>query len=144
MVYIIAEAGVNHNGKLDLALKLVDIAKESGADAIKFQTFKANKLASKKAEKAKYQKKTTNKNESQMDMLKKLELTYGEFKQIQKYCITKNIEFISTPFDLESAVFLNKLNVSIYKIGSGDLTNYPLLRKVSMMRKKNDTFNRYE
>ena len=136
MVYIIAEAGVNHNGKLDLALQLVDIAKKSGADAIKFQTFKANKLASKEADKAKYQKETTDSNESQVDMLKRLELSYDEFKKVKDYCIEKKIEFISTPFDLESADFLNELNVSTYKIGSGDLTNYPLLRKVAKTGKK--------
>lgn len=136
MVYIIAEAGVNHNGKLDLALQLVDIAKNSGADAIKFQTFKAKKLASKEADKAQYQKETTNSNESQVDMLKQLELSYDEFKQVKKYCDKKNIEFISTPFDLESAEFLNDLKVNIYKVGSGDLTNYPLLRCVAKTGKK--------
>ena len=136
MVYIIAEAGVNHNGKLDLALQLVDIAKESGADAIKFQTFKANKLASKEADKAKYQKETTDSSESQVDMLKRLELSYDEFKKVKDYCTEKKIEFISTPFDLESADFLNELNVNTYKIGSGDLTNYPLLRKVAKTGKK--------
>jgi len=136
MVYVIAEAGVNHNGKLDLALKLVDIAKDSGADAIKFQTFKANKLASKEATKAEYQKETTDIKESQVDMLKRLELSYNEFKQVKEYCIQKGIEFISTPFDLESADYLNELNVNIYKIGSGDLTNYPLLRKVARTGKK--------
>jgi len=136
MVYIIAEAGVNHNGKLDLALQLVDIAKNSGADAIKFQTFKAKKLASKEADKAQYQKETTNSNESQVDMLKQLELSYDEFKQVKQYCAEKNIEFISTPFDLESAEFLNELNVNIYKVGSGDLTNYPLLRYVAKTGKK--------
>ena len=136
MVYIIAEAGVNHNGKLELALQLVDIAKKSGADAIKFQTFKANKLASKEADKAKYQKETTDSNESQVDMLKKLELSYDEFKQVKNYCLEKEIEFISTPFDLESADFLNELNVNTYKIGSGDLTNYPLLKKVAKTGKK--------
>ena len=136
MVYIIAEAGVNHNGKLDLALQLVNIAKESGADAIKFQTFKAIKLASQEADKAQYQKESTDSNESQVDMLKKLELSYDEFRQVKEYCIKREIEFISTPFDLESADFLNELNVSTYKIGSGDLTNYPLLRKVAQTGKK--------
>lgn len=136
MVYIIAEAGVNHNGKLNLALQLVDIAKKSGADAIKFQTFKANKLASKEADKAEYQKETTDSSESQVDMLKRLELSYDEFKQIKEYCIQKEIQFISTPFDLESVDFLNELNVNTYKIGSGDLTNYPLLKKVAKTGKK--------
>ena len=136
MVYIIAEAGVNHNGKLDLALQLVDIAKESGADAIKFQTFKANKLASKEADKAEYQKETTDSKESQVDMLKKLELSYDEFRKVKEYCNKKGIEFISTPFDLESADFLNQLDVTVYKIGSGDSTNYPLLRKVAKTGKK--------
>jgi N,N'-diacetyllegionaminate synthase len=136
MVFILAEAGVNHNGKLNLALQLVDIAKESGADAIKFQTFKANKLVSKKAEKAEYQKETTDSNESQFDMLKKLELSYEDFQEIYTYCEKVGIEFISTPFDLESAELLNKLNVKTYKIGSGDLTNYPLLRYVAKKEKK--------
>lgn len=136
MVYIIAEAGVNHNGKIDLALQLVDTAKEAGADAIKFQTFKANKLASKEADKAEYQKETTDSKESQVDMLKKLELSYDEFRKVKEYCNNKGIEFISTPFDLESADFLNELNVNVYKIGSGDLTNYPLLRKVAKTGKK--------
>lgn len=136
MVYIIAEAGVNHNGRLDLALKLVDIAKDSGANAIKFQTFKSNKLASYEAIKADYQKKTTNSKESQLDMLKQLELSYDNFKKLQEYCIEKNIEFISTPFDLESVDFLNQINVNIFKIGSGDLTNYPLLRKIAKTGKK--------
>lgn len=136
MVFVIAEAGVNHNGKLDLAFQLVDIAKESGADAIKFQTFKSSKLASKNATKAAYQKETTDKDESQIDMLKKLELTYDEFKQVFDYCNKKEIEFISSPFDLESADFLNELGVNTYKVGSGDLTNYTLLRKVAMTGKK--------
>ena len=136
MVFILAEAGVNHNGKLNLALQLVDIAKESGADAIKFQTFKANKLVSKTAEKAEYQKETTDSNESQFDMLKKLELSYEDFQEIYTYCEKVGIEFISTPFDLESAELLNKLNVKTYKIGSGDLTNYPLLRYVAKKGKK--------
>ena len=105
MVFVIAEAGVNHNGNLDLALKLVDIAKDSGANAVKFQTFKSSKIASIKAEKAEYQKITTNSNESQLDMLKKLELSYDDFKIIFDYCTEKNIEFISTPFDLESISF---------------------------------------
>lgn len=136
MVFILAEAGVNHNGRLDLALKLVDIAKKSGANAIKFQTFKSNKLASVSADKAKYQKETTGNEETQKEMLKKLELTYEEFKKVFEYCNKRDIEFISTPFDLESAEFLNELGVKTYKIGSGDLTNYPLLRKVAITGKK--------
>ena len=136
MVFVIAEAGVNHNGNLELALKLVDIAKDSGANAVKFQTFKSSKIASIKAEKAEYQKITTNSNESQLDMLKKLELSYDDFKIIFDYCTEKNIEFISTPFDLESISFLNNLGVKTFKIGSGDLTNYPLLRKVAQTKKK--------
>jgi N,N'-diacetyllegionaminate synthase len=137
MVYILAEAGVNHNGILDLALKMVDIAANSGANAIKFQTFNSNKLSSKNAKKAKYQKKNLNSNDdSQLEMLKKLELSYEDFRLVFNRCQEKNIDFISTPFDLDSVDFLDNLGVEIYKIGSGDLTNYLLLKKVASKSKK--------
>ncbi len=130
--FIIAEAGVNHNGSLELAKKLVDIAVEAGADAIKFQTFKANKISVRNAPKADYQKETTNKNESQFDMLKKLELDEVSHKILIDYSIKKGIEFLSTPFDLESAEFLTgQLNLPKIKISSGDITNAPLLLKIA-------------
>jgi len=136
MVYIIAEAGVNHNGSLELAYKLIDIAVKAKADAIKFQTFNSKKLVSESAEKAEYQKKTTGKNETQFDMLKKLELSYNDFILISKRCIERDIEFISTPFDLDSVDFLNSIGVKTFKIGSGDLTNFLLLKKIAEKNKK--------
>ncbi len=137
MVYILAEAGVNHNGSLELALQLVDIASKSGANAIKFQTFNCEKLSSKNAKKADYQKKNLNNdNDSQLEMLKKLELSYDDFRLVFNRCREKNIDFISTPFDLDSVDFLEELGVKIYKIGSGDLTNYLLLKKVAEKGKK--------
>src|SRR5690554_1644112 len=110
-VYVIAEAGVNHNGSLELAKKLVEAAKEAGADCVKFQTFKAENIVSKDAPKAKYQKNNTNSNETQYEMLKKLELTYEEFVVLEAYCRSKNIDFMSTAFDLESIDFLESLKL---------------------------------
>jgi len=136
MVYIIAEAGVNHNGSLKLAYKLIDIAVKSKANAIKFQTFKSEKVISEKAEKAEYQKQTTANDESQLDMVKKLELSYGNFRLISKKCKEVGIEFISTPFDLESVDFLDSLGVTTFKVGSGDLTNFLLLKKIAEKNKK--------
>ena len=127
-IYFIAEAGVNHNGKLSLALKLVDAAVEAGANAVKFQTFKSENLASKSAAKAKYQSKTTNKNETQLEMLKSLELKNKEYFQIKKYCRLKKIDFLTTAFDEDSLLFITKkLKVNILKIPSGEITNGPLL-----------------
>ncbi|WP_165003227.1 MULTISPECIES: N-acetylneuraminate synthase [unclassified Enterococcus] len=131
-VYIIAEIGVNHNGSLDLALKSIDKAKECGADAVKFQTFKTSKLVSKKAPMAKYQKANLEKDGSQFDMLEKLELSKSDFIEIKQYCAQKEIDFLSTPFDDESAAFLKEIGVEGFKIGSGDLTNLPFLRKIDM------------
>ena len=119
MVYIIAEAGVNHNGSLELAYELIDIAVEAKADAIKFQTFNSEKLALGTAEKAEYQKETTGENETQLDMLKKLELSYDDFKLISKRCDEMGIEFISTPFDLDSVDFLDELGVTTLKLVQG-------------------------
>lgn len=131
-VFIIAEAGVNHNGSLDIALQLVDTAKKAGADAIKFQTFKAEKLVSKNAQKACYQKENTgNSDEKQIDMLKKLELSFDDFSKIKKYCDESGILFLSTPFDFQSIEFLNSIEMPLYKIPSGEITNLPYLIKIA-------------
>jgi N,N'-diacetyllegionaminate synthase len=129
-VYIIAEVGVNHNGSLELAMKCVDEAVKAGADAVKFQTFKSSKLVTKSASKAAYQTQNTNSSESQLEMLRKLELSYDDFIRLQKHCLSKNIDFLSTPFDDESAEFLNSIHVDAFKIGSGDLNNTPFLSKI--------------
>lgn len=135
-VFIIAEAGVNHNGSIELAKKLIEVAAESGADAVKFQTFKADKLASKNAQKAEYQKDTTSKNESQYDMLKKLELNVDIHKELIAYCKQKNILFLSTPFDHDSIELLNDLGLDIFKIPSGEITNLPYLKHIGKLGKK--------
>lgn len=129
--FIIAEAGVNHNGSFELAKKLVDKAVWAGVDCIKFQTFNSKNLVSAQAQKAEYQKKTTDSNESQLDMLKKLELSHEQFRELKKYCEQKEIMFLSTPFDLESINFLAELGVTIWKIPSGEITNYPFLRAIA-------------
>lgn len=134
--FIIAEAGVNHNGSLECARQLVDIAAESGADAVKFQTFISEKCISLWADKAEYQKSTTNASESQLDMVKKLELSFDEFAELKRYCELKSIIFMSTPFDLDSADFLNQIGLDIFKIPSGEITNYPLIKKIGQFRKK--------
>lgn len=130
-VYIIAEAGVNHNGSFDLAKKMVDVAKDAGADCIKFQTFVAENLATKKANKADYQKKTTDQHETQLDMLKNLELTFDEFIKLSHYCNEKKIDFMSTAFDFQSMNFLEKLDVKKWKIPSGEITNLPYLIRIA-------------
>lgn len=135
-VFIIAEAGVNHNGSFKIAKKMVDAAKAAGADAIKFQTFKAENLVSKFAPKAGYQKETTRENESQFNMLKKLELSSGAHKSLINYCRKKNIMFLSSPFDNESIDLLNNLGLKIFKIPSGEITNLPYLRKIGKLKKK--------
>lgn len=135
-VFIIAEAGVNHNGSIELAKKLIDVASESGADAVKFQTFKAENLVSKNAQKADYQKQTTDKNESQFDMIKKLELDVDTHKELMAYCKTKNIMFLSTPFDHDSIELLSDLGLEIFKIPSGEITNLPYLRHIGKLDKK--------
>ena len=135
-VFIIAEAGVNHNGSIELAFKLIDAAVESGADAVKFQTFKAENLVSKNAEKADYQKKTTNASESQFDMIKSLELDIDAHKKLIDYCQGKDIMFLSTPFDHESIDLLNELQLQIFKIPSGEITNLPYLRHIGSLNKK--------
>jgi N,N'-diacetyllegionaminate synthase len=135
-VFIIAEAGVNHNGSLELAKKLIDVAVVSGADAVKFQTFKAEKLVSKNAQKADYQKQTTDTTESQFDMIKKLELDMDTHKELISYCKTKNIMFLSTPFDHDSIELLSDLGLEIFKIPSGEITNLPYLRHIGKLNKK--------
>lgn len=105
-VFIIAEAGVNHNGSIEIAKQMVDAAKDAGADCVKFQTFKSENLVSKEATKADYQKKHTDSNESQLDMLKKLELPFEAFAELKRYCDERGIEFLSTAFDMDSLDFL--------------------------------------
>lgn len=129
-VFIIAEAGVNHNGSLCLAKQLVDKAVWAGADCIKFQTFNSKNLVSKNAQKAEYQRKTTDSTESQLEMLKKLELSKQQFIELKEYCQQKGIQFLSTPFDLESIEFLASIGMNIWKIPSGEVTNYPFLRAI--------------
>jgi N,N'-diacetyllegionaminate synthase len=126
-VLVIAEAGVNHNGSIDLAKKLVDEAINAKVDIIKFQAFIAENLASKQAEKAEYQKKLTNNQENQFNMLKKLELSFDEVIELSKYCQKKNIEFLCTAFDLETIQFLKTLDMKRWKIPSGEITNLPYL-----------------
>lgn len=134
--FIIAEAGVNHNGSLELAKKLIDAAVLAGADAVKFQTFKTEDQVSKIAPKAQYQKENTDSEESQFDMIKKLELSYDDFRELQNYCSNKNIVFLSTPFELESVEFLAALNLPYFKIPSGEITNLPYLRKIASYGRK--------
>ena len=135
-VLIIAEAGVNHNGSIQLAKKLIDKAVFSGADAVKFQTFKAKNVVSKNAPKADYQKQTTDSRESQFDMVKKLELNERTHKELIAYCKEANIMFLSTPFDLDSVDLLNELGLQIFKIPSGEITNLPYLRRIGSLNKK--------
>lgn len=134
-VFIIAEAGVNHNGSLDNAKRMVECAAEAGADAIKFQTFKAETLVCKNAQKAEYQKETTGNEESQFEMLKKLELTEEEYAELKQHCGEKHIMFLSTPFDLDSLRYLNEIGIEIIKIPSGEITNYPYLREIGKLGK---------
>ena len=133
--FVIAEAGVNHNGSLPLAKKLVDAAKEAKADCVKFQTFIAENVVSSNAAKADYQKVQTGENGTQLEMIKKLELSFEEFKELKSYCDYEGIEFMSTAFDLDSLEFINSLNVSRIKIPSGEITNLPLLIKAAQLHK---------
>ena len=135
-VFIIAEAGVNHNGDMDIAKGLIDAAAEAGADAVKFQTFKADRLVCSDAKKAAYQMETTSKEESQLEMLKKLELSDAMHEELIIYCGMKKIMFLSTPFDVESARMLKKMGLSIFKIPSGEITNLPYLREIAALGNK--------
>ena len=130
MVYVIAEAGVNHDGSFKDAKRLIKEAKKAGADAIKFQTFKADNLVRKTSPKAEYQKKERFR-ESQYEMLKRLELSFNDFKKLKEYAESMSIDFMSTPFDIESLEFLVSIGVKKLKISSGEITNKPLLQKVA-------------
>jgi N-acetylneuraminate synthase len=130
---IIAEAGVNHNGSVELAFRLVDAAAQAGADYVKFQTFRTEKLVTRQAPKANYQKLTSGAGESQFDMLKRLELPPSAFRDIAAYCGQQKIGFLSTPFDAKSAAFLVDIGMQALKVSSGDLTDIPLLRQLGAM-----------
>lgn len=132
-VIIIAEAGVNHNGDLSRALQMVDIASDSGADYVKFQTFKAEKLVNSAAKMAEYQVANTGREESQLAMLRRLELREDDFRKIAEHCRQKGIGFLSTPFDIESVDFLVSLGMDYIKIPSGEITNYPYIRHISRL-----------
>jgi len=133
--FLIAEAGVNHNGDINLAKKLIDIAREAGADAVKFQTFKAEEIVTKTAEKAAYQKITTGAEESQFDMIKKLELSPDSFRELSGYAKEKGILFISSSSGRESVDLLDEIGVPLFKIGSGELTNSPMLGYIARKQK---------
>ena len=136
-VFIIAEAGVNHNGSIELAKKLIDVAVDAGVDVVKFQTFKAENLVSKNAQKADYQKKNMNDaDDSQFNMLKKFELDVNTHKELISYCNSKNIMFLSTPFDHDSIELLNGLGLEIFKVPSGEITNLPYLRHIGKLNKQ--------
>lgn len=133
-VLIIAEAGVNHNGSLELAKKLIDVAKECGADIVKFQTAKLESLVSKCAPMAEYQKNNIGQVKSQKDMLKELLLSFNDFVELKRYCDEKQIEFLSTPFDIDSIYFLNDM-VNVWKVPSGEITNLPYLIEIAKTKK---------
>ena len=133
---IIAEAGVNHNGDIKKAIKLIDAAKNSGADVIKFQTYSSDEIAIPKAPKAKYQINNRLKKENMYQMLKKYELSFKNFEFLKKYCKKRKIEFLSSGFDIDSILFLKKLGLKRYKIPSGEINNFPLLELISKFRKK--------
>ena len=135
-IFVIAEAGINHNGSVANARKMIAVASEAGADAVKFQTFKSEEVISKYAPKAEYQKATTGTEESQLDMAKKLELSKSEFEELACYCKGKKIIFLSTPFDFDSIDFLNELGLDTFKIPSGEITNLCYLRKIGGLGKK--------
>lgn len=136
MVYIIAEIGCNHNGDVELARKMVDVAVSCGVDAVKFQTFKADKLISKYAPKADYQKVTTGTSDSQLEMTRRLELSFDEYLDLRDYCLAKGVDVFSTPFDEESLEFLISTDMPVYKIPSGEITNLPYLEKIGQQNKK--------
>lgn len=133
---IIAEAGVNHNGSLDLAKQMINVASEAGVDFVKFQTFKTELCISVDAPKAEYQIENTNKSETQYEMVKKLELSENDHLELIAYCNSKSVRFLSTPFDLISVNFLNSLDIDFFKIPSGEITNLPYLRAVGKLSKK--------
>jgi N,N'-diacetyllegionaminate synthase len=130
-VFVIAEAGVNHNGSLDLALQLVDAAKASGADAVKFQTFRADQLATRSAHKAPYQERTTANSESQFEMLQRLQLDAAAHRRLIHHCRNAGIQFLSSPFDTQSADLLATMDVPLFKVPSGEITNLPFLQHLA-------------
>jgi N-acetylneuraminate synthase len=130
-VFVIAEAGVNHNGSLDLALQLVDAAKASGADAVKFQTFRANQIATRSAHKAPYQERTTANSESQFEMLRRLQLDAAAHRSLINHCRKIGIQFLSSPFDMQSVDLLASMDVPLYKVPSGEITNLPFLQHIA-------------
>lgn len=134
--FIIAEAGVNHNGSVQRAIEMVEVASNSGADAIKFQTFVSDEMATNYSYKAEYQDKNTRSNLTHLKMLKKYELSFDDFIKVKQACVQKNIEFMSTPFDLYSLKFLQSIKMKTYKIPSGEITNLPLLEGVGRLNKK--------
>lgn len=133
--YIIAEAGVNHNGSIKIAKQLVDMACRCGADAIKFQTFKAEESTGKMADKAEYQKRNDTRKESQLDMIKRLELPFDSFRILKDYCERRDIDFISTPDGTESLQCLLDLDISLIKIGSTEVTNLKFLKEIAQSKK---------
>lgn len=133
-VFIIAEAGVNHNGSMDMAYKLIDAAVEAGVDAVKFQTGKPEKVVAKWAVKAQYQEVTTGSGESQLDMIKKIALPNEAFADLKAYCERKNIMFFSTPFEIDALHYLMRIGMKIIKIPSGEITNLPFLREIAKYR----------
>lgn len=135
-VFIIAEAGVNHNGSIDIAKKMIDVAVDAGADAVKFQTFEAKRVIAKFAPKAEYQYRTTGENESQLEMVKKWELDINVHKELVAHCKKRSLLFLSSPFDLESIELLNSLGLEVFKIPSSEITNLPYLKKIGGLRKK--------
>ena len=134
--FIIAEAGVNHNGSLEIAFQLIDVAVAAGADAVKFQTFKAEKIIAVNAPKAGYQTITTSSDETQLEMVNRLELDETAHDQLYHYCRQRNIQFLSSPFDLESIDLLHRLGLEIFKIPSGEITNLPYLKKLGALNKR--------
>ena len=135
-VYIIAEAGVNHNGDIELAKKLIDEGAKAGVNAVKFQTFKAENLVTSTAAKADYQNKNDRSSETQFEMLRRLELTYEAFTELKQHCEEKGVDFLTSAFDLESIDLLEDLEISLYKLPSGEITNLPYLRKIAATGKK--------
>lgn len=134
-IFIIAEAGVNHNGSMETAKKLVDVAVKAGADAVKFQTFQVKNLLCEKTKKPEYQVRMTGGEETQYEMLRKLELPHEAHFELLDYCKSKGILFLSTPFDIESIEFLDQLGINILKIPSGEITNYPYLKRIGEKKK---------
>ncbi len=134
-VLIIAEAGVNHNGDINKAKQLIDAAAEAGVDYVKFQTFKADKIVTRTAERASYQNQNTGNKDSQYEMLKKLELSEEDHRELIKYCEARNVQFLSTGFDLDSLEFLYGLGIQLFKIPSGEITNLPYLKKIASFGK---------